>query len=309
MTKDVSASQFARFVRASSRLLGYSALASWLGFIGLFLHYDATRPTLMQPNEGKVYPSNNHGHVVYLSEQDEHQLNLLQMTTFGLVVVVALLEYVQQRQLTASQIHRSVLSTCYWICSPSSWLASLQQLRQHNAESQNKDETSHLEDYKSHGRISFRTLKSISECQIVVRSAGYSAFGIVLESFDGYNFTLSVRRNYRNSFAPLCTGKLIPQATGNVIGIRFGMRPSIKLLLAVWFVGIATAGVVILSNILSGNAVHATTGIVVPPVLLGFGILLVRFGKRLGHDEETYVLGWLERSFADAMPEQDTTHR
>jgi hypothetical protein len=309
MTKDMSASQFARFVKASSRLLGYSALASWLGFVGLFLHYDATRPILPQPSEGNVYPSNNHGHVVYLSEQDEHQLNLLQMTAFGLVVVVALLEYIQQRQLTASQIHRAVLSTCYWLCSPSSWLASLQQLRQHNAESLNKHETSHLEDYKSHGRISFRTLKSISECQKVVRSAGYSAFGIVLESFDGYNFTLSVRRNYRNSFAPLCTGKLIPQAAGTVIDVRFGMSLSVKLFLAVWFTGIATAGVVILSNILSGNAVHATTGVVVPPVLLGFGILLVRFGNRLAHDEENYVLGWLERSFANATPEHDTTAR
>jgi hypothetical protein len=144
----------------------------------------------------------------------------------------------------------------------------------------------------------------------VVRSAGYSAFGLVLESFDGHNFTLSVRRNYRNSFAPLCTGKLIPQVAGTVIDVRFGMRPSVKLFLAVWFAGIAAAGAVILSNILSGNATNATTtAIVVPPVLLGFGILLVRFGNRLGHDEETYVLGWLERSFPEATPERDATQR
>ena len=38
-------------------------------------------------------------------------------------------------------------------------------------------------------------------------------------------------------------------------------------------------------------------------VLLGFGVLLVRFGDRLGHTEEHYALGWLERSFADAARE------
>lgn len=300
----VSAPWFVRLAKASSRFLAFSALASWFGFIGLFCHYDATRPTVQLPNEGKLYPSNNHGHVVYLSERDEHQLNLLQGAAFWLFMVVVVLDYVQREQLTPSQIHGYLLTACYWVCSSSSWLASLRQLRQRNAEFRNNYATSRLGDYKKRGnRITFRTLKSISECQKLVRSAGYSAFGIVLESFDGQNFTLSVRRNYRNSFAPLCTGKLTPQITGTLIDIRFGMRSSVKLFLAVWFVGIVAAGVVILSNMLFGNAVHATAGIVVPSFLLGFGIVLVRLGNRLGHDEEAYVLGWLERSFEDRTPE------
>ena len=49
------------------RFLAFSAVAIWFGFIGLFFHYDATRPTIPQPNQARVYPSNNHGHVVYLS--------------------------------------------------------------------------------------------------------------------------------------------------------------------------------------------------------------------------------------------------
>jgi len=302
MAKDLSASPLVRFARFSSRVVGYSALASWFGFIALFLHYDATRPTVPQPNEGRVYPSNNHGHVVYLSEQDEHQLNLLQMTAFGLVVVVGLLEYAQQRQLTVNEIRDSIQNACHWICSPSSWLASLQQLRQQTAELESKAETNQLGDISS-GRLTFHTPKSMTLCQKVVRSAGYSAFGLVLERFDGYDFTLSVRRNYRNSFAPVCTGTLIPQVAGTLIDVKFGMRPSVKLFLVVWFAGIATAGLVILSNIVSGNALNPTVGIVVPPALLGFGFLLVRFGKRLGHDEEIYVLSWLERSFADATPD------
>lgn len=53
-----------------------------------------------------------------------------------------------------------------------------------------------------------------------------------------------------------------------------------------------------LSGDVSDNS-HTHIGIVVPPILLALGVLLVRFGKRLGRDDETYILGWLERSFAD----------
>ncbi len=141
MSKNVPAPRFGRFVKASSRFLAFLALASWLGFIGLFFHYDATRPTVRQPNEGGVYPSNNHGHVVYLSEQDERQLNLLQGAALSLFIIAVVLDYVYRQQITASQIHRLLLSSSYWLCSPASWLASLRELRQYNAESQNKYET------------------------------------------------------------------------------------------------------------------------------------------------------------------------
>lgn len=302
---------FVRFAKASSRFLAFLAMASWFGFIGLFCHYDAIRPTVPLPNEGKVYPSNNHGHVVYLSESDEGRLNLLQGIALWLVIVVVILDYVHREQVTPSQIHKSFLNACRWASSPSSWLASLRRPRRDQADSGHKSEAGHkLRDYKQEGnRISFRTLKSLSECQKVVRSAGYSAFGIVLESFDGHNFSLSVRRDYRNSFAPLCTGKLLAEATGTVVDVQFGMRASVKVFLTVWFAAIATAGVAILAETLSGNVRNASVGIVVPPVLLGFGVLLVRFGNRLGLQEETYVLGWLERSFVDPTLERDRTPR
>ena len=48
------------------------------------------------------------------------------------------------------------------------------------------------------------------------------------QSFDGHNFCLSVRRSYRNSFTTVCIGKLIPQATGTVVDVQFGMRPFVK---------------------------------------------------------------------------------
>ena len=118
MAKDVSTSRFVRFLNASSRFLAFSALATWFGFIGLFFHYDATRPTIPQSNQGRVYPSNNHGHVVYLLEQDEDRLNLLQWGAFSLFMIAVALDYVQRQQLTASQIQTFARSSFYWLCSP-----------------------------------------------------------------------------------------------------------------------------------------------------------------------------------------------
>lgn len=311
MSKNGPAPLSGRFVKASSGFLGFLALASWFGFIGLFLHYDATRPTIRQPSEGKVYPSNNHGHVVYLSEQDEHRLNLLQGAALSLFIIAVVLNYGHRQQITASQIHKFLLSSLYWLCSPASWRASLRQLRQHNVESQSKNETGrNIGDHKKQEkRISFRTNKTVSECQQLVKSVGYSAFGIVLESFDGHNFCLSVQKNYRNSFAPICTGKLIPEVTGTIVDIQFGMRPFVKIFLALWFIGVATIGSVILANVLSGSYVQTAAGVVVPPVLLSFGILLVRFGNRLGQDEQNYILGWLDRSFGESTRKRDSINQ
>jgi hypothetical protein len=85
------------------------------------------------------------------------------------------------------------------------------------------------------------------------------------------------------------------------------MHPFVKIFLAVWFAGVVTIGGLIFASSIgqafSGDVSDNSRthiGLVVPPILLGFGVLLVRFGKKLGRDEETYILSWLERSFNDA---------
>lgn len=303
MAQDSSLPQFLKLL---SRPLVFAAFASGFGFLGLFYHYDATRPTVRQPSQGRNYPSNNHGHVVYLSEQDEHRLHLLELAAFYLCVTGIVLDYVQRQQLTLKQIHGSALNFLYAIFSPASWLGSLSKLRPHR--SWNGNETRSDIAYFTNRRdaISLYTAKSISECQRMVKSVGYSAFGVVLASFDGYKFRLYVRRDYRNSFAPLFSGRLVPQTTGTRVEGRFGMHPFVKIFLAVWFAGVVSVGgFIFVSSIgqaMSGDVSNNSQrhiGIVVPPILLGFGVLLVRFGKKLGRDEETRILSWLERSFAD----------
>jgi hypothetical protein len=241
MAQDPSLPQFLKLL---SRFLVFAAFASGFGFLGLFYHYDATRPTVRQPSEGRNYPSNNHGHVVYLSEQDEHRLHLLELAAFYLCMTGIVLDYVQRQQLTLKQIRGSALNFLYAIFSPASWLGSLSKLRQYIGRTWEGNETRDDTAYSTNRRdgISLYTAKSISECQRMVKSVGYSAFGVVLASFDGYKFRLYVRRDYRNSFAPLFSGRLVPQTTGTRVEGRFGMHPFVKIFLAVWFAGVVTIG-------------------------------------------------------------------
>jgi hypothetical protein len=57
----------------SSSLL-FSGLAVWFCYIGVFLHYDSTRPRVPNVNSGRVIPQNNHGHVVYLTAEEHGRL-------------------------------------------------------------------------------------------------------------------------------------------------------------------------------------------------------------------------------------------
>src|SRR6266403_5662660 len=305
MAQDSSLPQFLKLL---SRFLVFAAFASGFGFLALFYHYDATRPTVRQPSEGRNYPSNNHGHVVYLSEQDEYRLHLLEIAAFYLCMTGIALDYVQRQQLTLKQIRGSALNFLYAIFSPASWLGSLSKLRQYIGRTWTGNETRNVIAYSTNRRdaISLYTAKSISECQRMVKSVGYSAFGVVLASFDGYKFRLYVRRDYRNSFAPLFSGRLISQVSGTRVEGRFGMNPFVKMFLAVWFGGVAIIGGMIfimsVGQVLSGYVnenSRTLVGIVAPLVLPFFGFLLVRFGKNLGCDEEIRILSWLERSFAD----------
>ena len=66
------------------KILAPVALAVWLGFIYLTLQYDATRPTVRQPEQGRVHGLNNHGHIVYLNAKEQANLHHLELLAIGL---------------------------------------------------------------------------------------------------------------------------------------------------------------------------------------------------------------------------------
>jgi hypothetical protein len=72
---------------------GLGFLFTWLGYIAVFEHFDATRPVKSDSAKGAVIPHNNHGHIVYLTEKDREQLLALQRISIGLALVATLATY------------------------------------------------------------------------------------------------------------------------------------------------------------------------------------------------------------------------
>jgi hypothetical protein len=78
-------------------LTGVGALLAWFGFIGVFEHFDASRPTTPDSVTGRIIPQSNHGHIVYLTEREEGLLLSLQRTSIGFVFVSVLATYFYKR--------------------------------------------------------------------------------------------------------------------------------------------------------------------------------------------------------------------
>ena len=67
-----------------ARIVAAAGLVIWIGYVGLFLHYAATRSRSPQPEMGRTYSINNHGTAVYLNQSE----NLWLWVTSGSAVAV-----------------------------------------------------------------------------------------------------------------------------------------------------------------------------------------------------------------------------
>jgi len=79
-------------------IIGVAALSTWFGYIAMFEHFDATRPTTPDAGAGRIIPQNNHGHVVYLTEREEKKLLRLQYCSIGLVLPGTLVLYIYRKE-------------------------------------------------------------------------------------------------------------------------------------------------------------------------------------------------------------------
>jgi len=59
------------------KVLGWSSFVLWVGFIGLTFQYVGTRPSSPEPETGRVYALNSHGHVVYVTLRENVFLSAL----------------------------------------------------------------------------------------------------------------------------------------------------------------------------------------------------------------------------------------
>ena len=78
--------KYSKPARTLARILGFMGLAVWLFYFYIWYQYDATRPRQPDALAGRLYAQNSHGHVVYLTKEEDAKLTRLNMLALSLVL-------------------------------------------------------------------------------------------------------------------------------------------------------------------------------------------------------------------------------
>jgi hypothetical protein len=154
-----------------------------------------------------------------------------------------------------------------------------------------------------------RIRESIDEERWTIFSfSGYAGSKKILGKIKGNKIRLQKRRYYRNSFSPYFYAMVSPESHGTRIEGHFDCLPFVKIFMRIWLGFVVVLGcfiyVLMLEDLLTGRAHRRADiylGILVPPGLVLFGLLLPRFGRWLGRNEESYILDFLQRALPARM--------
>jgi len=145
-----------------------------------------------------------------------------------------------------------------------------------------------------------RTLFSLS---------GYKGRRAVVGRIEGSDFRLHKRRYWHNSFGPVLFGRMMPDGRGTRIEAFWDVWRSVRIFVRVWIVLTAIMGTPILFNALRCAVSKACAdqgdswlGLIVPPAMILWGILLPRIGALLGLHEKKAIVELLERTLVAGKP-------
>jgi hypothetical protein len=118
-------------------------------------------------------------------------------------------------------------------------------------------------------------------------------------------FRLQKRRYWRNDFAPHFYGRFLLEPGGTGIQGYFDLSTWVKRFMRFWLAGVFVIGAPIavfaLLDVITGSH-HLSgdiwVGVIVPPAMIAFGIVLPKFGRLLGRPEEKSILEFLENTLA-----------
>jgi hypothetical protein len=215
------------------KVLAPMALAVWLGFIYLFLQYDATRPTVRQPEQGRVYTLNNHGHVVYLTGHEQENLDHLEWLAFVLFAIAFLIGFSLREGEYIGEIRGQIREKAYSLSASAGWYAvgRAVQARLASVGPSIRDAVAHHPI-----KIDIRTDEPISDCRDRLNRDVYLNPMLISGSFNGKKLHLHVEReNVRNSFAPHFYGVLESRSGQTRLTGQFGMHHFVRIFLGVWF--------------------------------------------------------------------------
>jgi hypothetical protein len=154
-----------------------------------------------------------------------------------------------------------------------------------------------------------RIRESIDEERRTIFSfSGYAGSKKILGKIDGNKIRLQKRRYYHNSFSPYFYAMVSPDSHGTRIEGHFDCLPFVKIFMRIWLgIVVVVAGITLvltLKDHLGGRAHLAGedyTVVLVPQGMVLFGLLLPRFGRWLGRNEESYILDFLQRTLPARM--------
>jgi hypothetical protein len=86
--------------RVLSGFLSFLALAVWLFHFHVWYEYDSTRPCQRDALSGRLFAQNTHGHVVYLTKEEDTRLTRLTVLAFGLFGIVLFIEFLFVEKIT-----------------------------------------------------------------------------------------------------------------------------------------------------------------------------------------------------------------
>ena len=84
MSLPIVSGKYRKPARILAQLLCFSGLAVWLFHFYVRYQYDGTRPLHPDAFSGRVYPQNSHGHVVYLTKEEDARITKLTFLAFSL---------------------------------------------------------------------------------------------------------------------------------------------------------------------------------------------------------------------------------
>jgi hypothetical protein len=136
--------------------------------------------------------------------------------------------------------------------------------------------------------------------------SGWTGSKAIVGKVDGKRFRLRKRRTVQNDFAHRFYGCVQPEGDGSRIEGYFDFPRWIRYFMRGWLVLAVVIAVPIfaltLSDITSGTHLMGSgslwVGLVVPPVLLLYALLLPAFGRWLGRGGERFILEFMETTLA-----------
>jgi hypothetical protein len=282
-----------------AKVLAWMALGIWLSFIYLTLQYDATRTTVQQPSQGRIYDLNNHGHVVYLNSEEQDNLYYLQVGALALFLTAFVVGHYSSHPKRVVDIHNEVLARFYSFSSVAGLYAAGNSLRREAASIAD----SIGEVFTGRGNICLRSDNAINNCQSRLEKAVYlNALNIAGDVKGNKIHLYFIQKDLRNSFAPHFYGEVQARPSGTMIKGRFTMNRFVRLFLAIWFTGIGTIAVLLMPlsvrSLLTGQTgvANPRLGLFFPPFLLVCCLLMVHWGKRMGNNNKAHILHFLQQS-------------